>query len=227
MEVRTGESERDNHLLGDRSEERAKKDYSRRKSKSPPPSKGWLAWNVKGKGKGGGGRGGGGFFKALLSCCSPSFYAALSRKLDTAHVFDPNDDFCRNWDVLTAVLLIFVALVTPFELGFLETHVDTVNGLFLFIVNRLVDLVFFADIFVQLNTAFVDKKGKSVNSRWVIAKHYASTWWGCFFLVFLFPPLFSPPGWGCSHRWRGEGGETKQTVLDPAAKRTLLLEPYV
>ena len=37
---------------------------------------------------------------------------------------------------MTAVLLIFVAMVTPFELGFLLTRVDTVGGLALFVVNR-------------------------------------------------------------------------------------------
>jgi hypothetical protein len=51
------------------------------------------------------------------------------------------------------------ALVTPFELGFLETSVDNPSGLFLFVINRLVDMVFFADIFVQFNTGFVDKVG--------------------------------------------------------------------
>jgi hypothetical protein len=40
-----------------------------------------------------------------------SNWRALSHKLDTAHVFDPNKDFCRNWDIITAILLIFVALV--------------------------------------------------------------------------------------------------------------------
>lgn len=103
-------------------------------------------------------------------------YRALRHKLDTAHVFNPNEDFCRNWDVLTSILLIFVALVTPFELGFLETNVDDPGGLFLFVVNRLVDLVFFADIFVQLNTSFVDKKGNSVVSRRAIARRYATSW---------------------------------------------------
>lgn len=103
-------------------------------------------------------------------------YRALLHKLDTAHVLNPDEDFCRNWDVLTAALLIFVALVTPFELGFLETNVDDADGLFLFVVNRLVDLVFFVDIFVQFNISFVDDNGKQVVSRLAIARRYATTW---------------------------------------------------
>jgi hypothetical protein len=80
------------------------------------------------------------------------------RAADTAYLLDFEGSFCRYWDVITAVLLIFVALMTPFELGFLTTNVDTSGGLALFVINRLVDFVFLMDIFVQANTAFVDKR---------------------------------------------------------------------
>ena len=36
--------------------------------------------------------------------------------------------------------------------------------------------MFFFDIFVQSNTAFIDKTGKKVFSRWAIMKRYASSW---------------------------------------------------
>ena len=82
----------------------------------------------------------------------------------------------RQWDVITAVLLVFVAVVTPFELGFLTTRIDTTAGLILFIVNRVVDFLFIVDIVIQANTAFIDNRGRKVYSRRKILRHYARTW---------------------------------------------------
>jgi potassium voltage-gated channel Eag-related subfamily H protein 7 len=46
-----------------------------------------------------------------------------------------------KWQFLVALLLIFTAIVTPFEVAFLETKVDA-----LFWVNRMVDMCFLADM---------------------------------------------------------------------------------
>jgi hypothetical protein len=48
---------------------------------------------------------------------------------------DGESSFSRGWDIVTSVLLVFVAVVTPFELGFLETRIDTPGGLSLFVVG--------------------------------------------------------------------------------------------
>jgi hypothetical protein len=48
----------------------------------------------------------------------------------------PLDPDMRRWDLVTVLLLGFTAVVTPFEIAFLDTSVDG-----LFVVNRLVDLV--------------------------------------------------------------------------------------
>ena len=67
--------------------------------------------------------------------------AARARAWNTEGVMDGESTFSRTWDIVTSVLLVFVAVVTPFELGFLETRIDTAGGLALFVVNRAVDLV--------------------------------------------------------------------------------------
>ena len=36
-------------------------------------------------------------------------------KREKRQTFDPDSDFFRNWDIFTTVLLIFTAVVTPFE----------------------------------------------------------------------------------------------------------------
>lgn len=96
--------------------------------------------------------------------------------LDTAGVLEQDSRFNRRWDLLTASLLLFVAIVTPFELGFLETNINTTEGITLFAVNRFVDLVFTIDILVQMNTMYFDPRGRKVYSRKRIFAHYARTW---------------------------------------------------
>ena len=91
-------------------------------------------------------------------------------------VMERDSEFLRSWDLVTATLLVFVAVVTPFELGFMETDVESVNGLVLFSVNRLVDLVFFVDILMQMNTSCVDGAGRVVFARRKIFKEYAKGW---------------------------------------------------
>ena len=91
-------------------------------------------------------------------------------------VMERDSEFSRKWDLVTAVSLAFVAIVTPFELGFMETDVESARGLVLFCVNRLVDLVFFVDIVVQMNTSCVDGAGRVVFGRWKIFKEYAKGW---------------------------------------------------
>ena len=105
-----------------------------------------------------------------------SNWTKFKRWFDTAHVLDFESEFNRNWDVLTAVMLVFVAIVTPFELGFLETEVRTAGGIFLFTLNRIVDFVFFLDIIVSCSTAYVDKRGTKIFSRFMIMKNYAKSW---------------------------------------------------
>ena len=100
----------------------------------------------------------------------------LAERLDSGGIIEPDGDFSRQWDVITAVLLVFVAVVTPFELGFLTTRIDTTPSLILFVINRVVDFLFIVDIVIQANTAFIDNRGRKVYSRRKILRHYARTW---------------------------------------------------
>jgi hypothetical protein len=51
------------------------------------------------------------------------------------------------WDMTTSLALVFVALVTPLEVGFLDTASSALDPLFL--TNRLVDVVFVVDLVLQ------------------------------------------------------------------------------
>ena len=68
---------------------------------------------------------------------------------DAKWIINPKSTFQSRWDVLMMVLLIYTAIVTPFETGFVETSMG-----FLFVLNRFVDFWFFIDLFLQFMTPY-------------------------------------------------------------------------
>ncbi|KAK7233042.1 voltage-gated potassium channel [Aureococcus anophagefferens] len=111
--------------------------------------------------------------------CSLSFQEecqALEQRLKSHErgVLNPDSAGVQRWDSLTFALLIFTAVITPFEVAYLTVKTKQ----FLFWINRLVDLVFIADIFVQFRLAFRDEtKGSMlIKSQKKIAYRYGTTW---------------------------------------------------
>ncbi|KAI8910776.1 hypothetical protein EDD86DRAFT_224940 [Gorgonomyces haynaldii] len=100
---------------------------------------------------------------------SQSFFKAL----------DPTSPFLRKWDTLALCLLFFTASVTPFETAFLssDSNSSTINIDLLFILNRIVDVVFFCDIFIQIRLPYRDDStGKLVVSVKKISYKYFTSW---------------------------------------------------
>jgi hypothetical protein len=66
-------------------------------------------------------------------------------------------------------MLFLTAIVTPFEIAFLETKLDT-----MFFLNRLLDIGFMADIIVQFNLAYYSRQGELVTNKYrsVLPKCY-------------------------------------------------------
>lgn len=86
----------------------------------------------------------------------------------------PNARFTRRWDALLVVVLLFVATVTPFEVGFLSMELNS-----LFYVNRAVDCIFICDIVLNFFIAYredVDRGAGWVFDNRRIALHYLCTW---------------------------------------------------
>lgn len=73
---------------------------------------------------------------SLEASTAPLTFASLP---GGAHPVPVRSPFMKNWDLLMALLLLFTATVTPFEVAFLETKVDV-----LFVLNRLIDSLFLA-----------------------------------------------------------------------------------
>mmetsp|Transcript_637 Transcript_637/g.1252 ORF Transcript_637/g.1252 Transcript_637/m.1252 type:complete len:834 (-) Transcript_637:33-2534(-) len=93
------------------------------------------------------------------------------------YVIDPRYvGWVAYWDLMVGVLLIFIALSTPFEVAFFEeTRVDT-----MFVVGRLIDCLFLIDVCLQFFMAF-QTDDRMLGLIWVkdnraIACNYLRTW---------------------------------------------------
>lgn len=65
-------------------------------------------------------------------------------------VLDPRTSkLVRRWNVVSAIALLCTATVTPYEVSFLPP-----NDLSMFVLNRLIDVVFLLDMLLQLFVAF-------------------------------------------------------------------------
>ena len=63
------------------------------------------------------------------------------------YILDPQSTQVQIWDGFTALALIYTALVTPFEVGFLGAPTSALEPLF--VVNRLIDAIFLFDMCLQ------------------------------------------------------------------------------
>jgi potassium voltage-gated channel Eag-related subfamily H protein 7 len=93
----------------------------------------------------------------------------------------PLGEDMKRWDVVTVMLLGFTALVTPFEIAFLETSIDG-----LFFVNRVVDLGFLWDLIINFRLAYMDDVGQYQFDPAKIRLHYLKGWF-CLDFVSLIP----------------------------------------
>lgn len=98
-------------------------------------------------------------------------------------VVDPRDNaFVGTWDVTTSVALLFTAVVTPFEVGFSEPTNDSSRWTEpLFIINRLVDLIFLVDMLLQFALGYCIEDDR-MGLRWIFSprriwKHYLFSRW--------------------------------------------------
>mmetsp|Transcript_6635 Transcript_6635/g.16576 ORF Transcript_6635/g.16576 Transcript_6635/m.16576 type:complete len:559 (+) Transcript_6635:423-2099(+) len=89
----------------------------------------------------------------------------------------PSSPFMRVWDIVVLVLMIFVIIVTPFQIAFLPESNKPVHGLFW--VDRLVDVLFCVDIIINFRLAFFNEEGiVEVNPKKVFKRYF----FGWFFI---------------------------------------------
>jgi hypothetical protein len=104
----------------------------------------------------------------------------------------PGGWFSTRWDMVLIVALLFTTVITPYEVALLPV---TVNGMF--VLNRIVDLVFLVDIWVNMNLMFTTawNPDAHVNNRRAIRLRYLKGW---FFIDFVSLIPFDLIGMGTS-----------------------------
>lgn len=83
-------------------------------------------------------------------------------------VFSPNGNFKKIWNLFILMLLIYTFLMMPWILAFEEVRIGTTW----FFIELTVDLFFFVDILINLNTGVMDKSKHVNTSRRAIIFHY-------------------------------------------------------
>ena len=107
------------------------------------------------------------------------------------YILHPDSRFMRAWDLFNALALVYTALLTPYEQAFLDQQLVE-----FFVLNRLIDLTFISDMFVQFLTTHrrSDRESDMVLSQWEhglcpIALRYLKGWFAVDMLSVL-PCIF-------------------------------------
>lgn len=84
---------------------------------------------------------------------------------------NPNGPFFKAWSAFMFPCIVYTAVVTPFEIAFID------RSCALLIPNLFVDVYFLSDIAVNFSTSTYDwEKTKYITSRYTLARNYASSW---------------------------------------------------
>eukprot|EP00873_Tetraselmis_striata_P010258 jgi/Tetstr1/430522/TSEL_020321.t1 len=106
---------------------------------------------------------------------------SVTRGENRRMVIDPRQKWVRGWDAVTGVALLFTALVTIYEVAFLEGGLNS-----LFWINRGVDCIFLVDLILQFFMMFYDEEDDIwVTDQRRISLTYLKSW----FMVDLFSIL--------------------------------------
>lgn len=93
-------------------------------------------------------------------------------------LFHPDSKFKIFWNAIILLSLIYVITVMPLIMAFSDVTI----GSTIFIFETMIDFIFFFDMFVTLNSAYLDNNGHLETKRSTITKNYLT---GFFVLDFL------------------------------------------
>jgi potassium voltage-gated channel Eag-related subfamily H protein 7 len=92
----------------------------------------------------------------------------------------PNNPLLQKWDLAILFALLFTAVVTPFEVAFLETEINL-----LFVINRMIDMVFIFDMGKEFNLMYYHENGFLIKSHRLIRRRYLHSWFVIDFVTII------------------------------------------
>jgi hypothetical protein len=115
----------------------------------------------------------------------------------------PHTCFRRFWDMVTLILLLYVALFTPVQIAFYGETMSMTRWrewMVIFIMDRIVDAIFIIDIAINFRTAWVDPSGEIEFDQKTAALEYIKSWLfldvvSCFPFDFIPAPDVSSGGY--------------------------------
>ncbi|GFR48528.1 hypothetical protein Agub_g10423 [Astrephomene gubernaculifera] len=108
-------------------------------------------------------------WRRFLMRCNPRYWVhVLNKRLP---ILLPETIKRRYWDFFVLILVVWSALVVPFEVGF-----GPIGWSGDYAMERLVDACFWVDIGLNFRTAYVDHSANMVRDGGKIAAHYIRTW---------------------------------------------------
>lgn len=93
-------------------------------------------------------------------------------KIIPISIFHPSEGFKLYWNFLLGVCLLYTAIVTPFVLAFIISR-DFDQWFF---IDSSLTVIFFLDVIITLNTAYLDEEGILVYNRKQIFMNYLKGW---------------------------------------------------
>ena len=91
---------------------------------------------------------------------------------ESSCIAKPESKFSSYWNLLLSAILLYTATVMPFTTVFLETgNLDK-----WFVIELIIDSVFFIDLILNLNTGYITPSGDFISSRQKIIMKYAKSW---------------------------------------------------
>lgn len=86
----------------------------------------------------------------------------------------------QYWDLTMLSAIGYVAIMTPYEVAFLEPAINA-----LFVINRLLDVVFLSDMFLQFFVTAKDENGNHIKNLTQLRKMYLQGWFIIDFISIL------------------------------------------
>ena len=100
-------------------------------------------------------------------------YQVALLHLEKSTMISPLSNFRSNWDLLQAVLLMYIAIVLPYRLGFDDS---VLLWSFWFFFDLAVDIYFMIDLFVNFRTAIITSDGDILYHPNDVARAYLLGW---------------------------------------------------
>lgn len=101
------------------------------------------------------------------------------------YIIMPDSTFKRYWNIVMILLLVYVGLIMPYNVCFLPSELGNLR--FIDILDFVIDIFFFIDIFVNFLSAYDDPlKDVPIIEIKLISKQYIISWF-LFDLVAVIP----------------------------------------